>query len=87
MEKDRDLALQTIHDGKLEHPDLAIVESFLLHAKDGEHAAKYLLQVCKDDTTGVKFYQFVKDWKALVKLCESKHKKDTSNLLIAKSLC
>ena len=73
MEKDRDLALRIIHDGKLEHPDLAIVESFLHHAKDGEHAAKHLLQVCKDDTTGVKFSQFVKDWKALVKLCKFKH--------------
>jgi len=71
MESDKDLALRIIHDGKLGHPDLPLVERFLHDAKDGDKAAKYLLQACKDDATGVKFSRFVEDWKTLVKLCES----------------
>ena len=71
MESHTDLALRIIRDGKLAHPDLQLVECFIHNAKDCDQAAMYLLQVCKDDTTGVKFSQFVDDWKVLVKLCES----------------
>jgi len=70
MESERSLALKIIHNARLRHPDLPLVESFIYDAKDGNKAAKYLLHACKDGTTGGNFSQFVEDWKSLVSLCE-----------------
>jgi hypothetical protein len=70
MENDKTLALRMIHNANLSHPDLPLVESFLHDAVDGDQAARYLLHTCVDDMTGIKFSQFVEDWKALVKRCK-----------------
>ncbi len=69
MESDKTLAHAIIHSAKLEHPDLPLVECFIKDATDSDQAAKYLVRICTNDSKGVKFSQFVDDWKAIVKQC------------------
>ncbi|KAI9744760.1 MAG: hypothetical protein M1818_001685 [Claussenomyces sp. TS43310] len=67
LEGDKILAVHVIRRAKLRHPDLPLMGSFLYDAIDGDQAARYLLQMSEDDTTGIKFSRFVEDWKLLVK--------------------
>lgn len=70
MESDTAHASRIVQDAKLRHPDLPLVEIFLINAANPNHAASYLLRVCADDVEGIKFSQFVDDWKCLVNKCK-----------------
>ncbi|CAG8959370.1 hypothetical protein HYFRA_00001268 [Hymenoscyphus fraxineus] len=67
MESDTTRALRVVQSANLQHPDLPLVEVFLQNAANPDLAAKYLLEICTDDKGGDRFFQFVDDWKSLVK--------------------